>query len=127
MSILKISRLGHPILLQKCEIVKDITGSETKKIIHDMTDTMLDARGIGLAAPQVHINKQILIFRAPEDEQEKDIKITALINPKITKINEKVVNNQDIFNAKRKHDIILMRNLMGIFIFLVFFEARNFM
>ena len=92
MSILKISRLGHPILLQKCEIVKDVTSSETKKIIHDMTDTMLDAKGIGLAAPQVHINKQIFIFRAPEEEQEKDIKITALINPKITKINENTYN-----------------------------------
>lgn len=88
MSILKISRLGHPILLKKCKPVKDITGDNTRKIINDMTETMLDAKGIGLAAPQVHINKQIIIFRNPDDEQEKEIKITALINPKLFEIDD---------------------------------------
>ena len=92
MSILKIARLGHPILLQKAKIVEDITSNKTKKIIHDMTETMLDAKGIGLAAPQVHISKQVLIFRIPKEEEEErknnTIEITALINPKISKISE---------------------------------------
>ena len=92
MSILKIARLGHPILLQKAKPVEDITGSKTKKIIHDMTETMLDAKGIGLAAPQIHINRQIIIFRVPEEDDEKKIKITALINPKFKKINDKKDN-----------------------------------
>jgi|TARA_B110000438_G_C15441011_1_gene490400 peptide deformylase len=92
MSILKISRLGNPILLQKCKPVKDITADSTKQIIHDMTETMLDAKGIGLAAPQVHINQQIIIFRNPEDEQDKEIKITALINPKLIKIDDQTDN-----------------------------------
>ena len=63
MSILKISRLGPPILLQRTKSVKDIISAETKKIILDMTETMLDAKGIGLAAPQVHLSEQIIIFR----------------------------------------------------------------
>lgn len=88
MSILKISRLGHPILLKKCKPVKNITSAEIKKIIYDMSETMIDAKGIGLAAPQVHINLQIIIFRVPEDENEKEVKITALINPKIMKITD---------------------------------------
>ena len=92
MSILKIARLGHPILLQKAKLVEDITGNKTKKIIHDMTETMLDAKGIGLAAPQIHINRQIIIFRVPEEDDEKRIKITALINPKFTKITDKKDN-----------------------------------
>ena len=92
MSILKISKLGHPILLQKCKQVKDITSIDTRKMLNNMTETMLDAKGIGLAAPQVHINKQIMIFRVPEDEKEKEINITALINPKLTKINDKTDN-----------------------------------
>ena len=92
MSILKIARLGHPVLLQKAKPVEDITGSKTKKIIHDMTETMLDAKGIGLAAPQIHINRQIIIFRVPEEDDEKKIKITALINPKFKKINDKKDN-----------------------------------
>ena len=92
MSILKIARLGHPVLLQKAKPVEDITGSKTKKIIHDMTETMLDAKGIGLAAPQIHINRQIIIFRVPGEDDEKKIKITALINPKFKKINDKKDN-----------------------------------
>tara|TARA_B110000116_G_C16682012_1_gene511158 strand:- start:521 stop:1063 length:543 start_codon:yes stop_codon:yes gene_type:complete len=93
MSILKISRLGHPILLQKCNPVKDITGDITKKIINDMSETMIDAKGIGLAAPQVHINKQIIIFKDPDKENENEIKITVLINPKIEKIDDETDNN----------------------------------
>ena len=90
MSILKISRLGHPILLKKAKPVTNILGKEVKKIIFDMTETMLDAKGIGLAAPQVHINKQILLFRSfEEDDEEKEVNITVLINPKIIKISEK--------------------------------------
>ena len=90
MSILKISRLGHPILLKKAKPVTDILGKEVKKIIFDMTETMLDAKGIGLAAPQVHINKQILIFRSLEqNDEEKEVNITVLINPKIIKISDK--------------------------------------
>ena len=53
---------------------------------------MLDAKGIGLAAPQIHINRQIIIFRVPEEVDEKNIKITALINPKLTKITDKTEN-----------------------------------
>jgi len=92
MSILKIARLGHPILLQKAKLVEDITSNKTKKIIHDMTETMLDAKGIGLAAPQIHINRQIVIFRVPEEDDKKKIQITALINPKFKKITDKTEN-----------------------------------
>ena len=92
MSILKIARLGHPILLQKAKLVEDITSNKTKKIIQDMTETMLDAKGIGLSAPQIHINRQIIIFRVPEEDDEKKIKITALINPGFTKITDKTEN-----------------------------------
>ena len=95
MSILKISRLGHPILLKKAKPVNDILAKEVQKIVFDMTETMLDANGIGLAAPQVHINKQIMIFRTlkedegeKEVEKEREVNITALINPKIIKISD---------------------------------------
>ena len=88
MSILKISRLGHPILLEKTKLVQNIPDNEIKKIIYDMSETMIDAKGIGLAAPQVYINKQIMIFRTFNEggDENNEIKITALINPKISKI-----------------------------------------
>jgi len=95
MSILKIARLGHPILCSKAKPVKDIRKPDIKELINDMTETMLDAKGIGLAAPQVHINNQIMIFRAPEDQEneENQIKITALINPSITKTSNETEND----------------------------------
>ena len=46
MSILKISRLGHPILLEKTNLVQNIADNEIKKIIYDMSETMIDAKGI---------------------------------------------------------------------------------
>ena len=95
MSILKIATLGHPILLKKTSIVNKIPTPSIKKLIKDMTETMLDAKGLGLAAPQVHISKQIIIFRIPEEDVKKNnntIEITALINPKIITISEETDN-----------------------------------
>jgi peptide deformylase len=94
MSILKIARLGHPVLNKKAIIVKNLPDPKIKKLIEDMIETMLDANGIGLAAPQVHVNKQVIIFRIPKEEKdekdEKDelIEITALINPKLSNISD---------------------------------------
>ena len=94
MAILKIARLGHPILYRKADPVENVNDPEIKRLIHDMTETMLDADGVGLAAPQVHVNKQVIVFRVLNDNNEtKDdnkIEITALINPKISKESEEV-------------------------------------
>ena len=70
MSILKIAKLGHPILFKKADPVRNITHPGVKKILRSMSETMLDAKGVGLAAPQVHINKRILIFRNPDIVKE---------------------------------------------------------
>ena len=89
MSILKIAKIGHPILLKKTKEVKEIGSDSIKKIVFDMSETMLDTKGIGLAAPQVHINKRILIFQNPDIVEENiKIEITALINPTIEIITE---------------------------------------
>ena len=94
MSILKIARLGHPILYQKAALIEDITQPDIKNLVQDMTETMLDAKGIGLAAPQVHVSKQIIIFREQEDKEveNKEIKIVVVINPKIYKISDDTDN-----------------------------------
>ena len=96
MSILKIAKLGHPALQKKAIIVKDLPNPKIKKLIEDMIETMLDANGIGLAAPQVHVSKQVIIFRIPKEENEskdESIEITALINPKLSKISDDTVND----------------------------------
>ena len=87
MSILKIAKIGHPVLFKKADAVKSISKSEIKKLVMDMSETLLDANGIGLAAPQVYVSKKIIIFRLDEESQ---------INNKIT-INGVVIPIQTIW------------------------------
>ena len=70
MSILKIARLGHPVLHKKATIVKNFPNPTIQKLIKDMIETMFDSNGIGLAAPQVHVSKQVMIFRILEEESK---------------------------------------------------------
>jgi peptide deformylase len=66
MAILKIARMGHPVLRRVADPVADPTVPEIRRLIADMVDTMADAPGIGLAAPQVHVPKRLVIFHIPE-------------------------------------------------------------
>jgi peptide deformylase len=82
MAILKIAKMGHPILLQKAKEVEDPTSPKIRTLVNDMLDTLNDlgGSGVGLAAPQVHISLQVVIF---ETSIEKDTSLMTLINPKI--------------------------------------------
>ena len=90
MSILKIALLGHPILYKKASLVKNLPDLKINNLINDMAETMIDSNGIGLAAPQVHISKQIIIFRNFENQEvdQNKIKITPLINPVVRNISD---------------------------------------
>jgi peptide deformylase len=90
MAILKIARMGHPVLAQRAEEVPDPTAREVRLLIEDMMETMADAQGAGLAAPQVHVAKRLMIFAAPRERAEAEnpdtvqtdfCPMTALINP----------------------------------------------
>ena len=86
MAILKIAKLGHPVLLKKTNEISNLDSIDLKKIIYDMSETMIDANGIGLAAPQVHLSHRLFIYRNPDIEEEEKIKVSVLINPKIQNI-----------------------------------------
>ena len=64
MAILKIAKMGHPILNKKADIVQDPTSKKIKTLVNDMLDTLNDlgGSGVGLAAPQVHVSQQVVIF-----------------------------------------------------------------
>lgn len=85
MSILKIAKMGHPVLARVAEPVSDPQSPEIARIVEDMIETMVDANGAGLAAPQVHISQRIVVFHAPGDA---DGALTALINPEITPLSD---------------------------------------
>lgn len=88
MAILKIARMGHPVLLQRCAPVADPGAPEIRRLVADMMATMEDAHGAGLAAPQVHVSLRIFVFRAAteragQDPEDTPIGNSVLINPDI--------------------------------------------
>ena len=66
MAILKIARMGHPVLSRAADAVDDPAAPDILHLIADMVDTLADAGGVGLAAPQVHVPKRVVIFHVPE-------------------------------------------------------------
>jgi len=62
MAILKIARMGHPVLKRVAEPISDPTSAEVRRLVSDMLDTLEDADGTGLAAPQVHVPRRIVMF-----------------------------------------------------------------
>ena len=88
MPILKIAKLGHPVLLKKTNKISNLDDIDLKRIIYDMSETMIDANGIGLAAPQVHLSHRLFIYRNPTIEEGEKIKVSVLINPEVEKISD---------------------------------------
>lgn len=89
MAILKVARLGHPVLRQISETVapEHIKSPEVQQFIDDLIETMIEYDGAGLAAPQVHVSQQIVVFEVDANPRYPDadnIPLTVLINPTIT-------------------------------------------
>jgi peptide deformylase len=93
MAILKVVRLGHPVLRQATESVspQQLKSSEIQKFIDDMVETMKEYDGVGLAANQVHEAKQIAVLEVadnPRYPEKPRVPLTVLVNPKITPVTE---------------------------------------
>jgi peptide deformylase len=91
MAILKIARMGHPVLKRRADPVEDPSSPEIANLIKDMIDTLDDVGGVGLAAPQVHVPLRVVIFHVPKARMEEEdgegpaigVPLTFLINPTI--------------------------------------------
>jgi peptide deformylase len=85
MAILKVARMGHPVLRQECTPIplEAIKGPEVQRLIRDMFETMADYAGIGLAAPQVYEPVR-LVIAGGETERGGRPKFRVLINPELT-------------------------------------------
>ena len=90
MAILKVARMGHPVLRAKARPLQasEIRSPEVQRLIDDMFDTMHEYQGIGLAAPQIHVSVRLFVAgMAPDPDEEPDpdqVPEMALINPEIT-------------------------------------------
>jgi peptide deformylase len=73
-AILKVARMGHPVLRKPARPVADPTAPEVRRLVEDMFDTMVNAEGTGLAAPQVHVPLSVVLFYvAREGQEEEDV------------------------------------------------------
>ena len=93
MAILKVARLGHPVLRQKAQAVPvdDIRSAGIQRLIDDMVETMREYDGAGLAANQVHTLLQIAVIEVdanPRYPEAAAIPLTVLINPVVTPLGE---------------------------------------
>ena len=91
MALLKIARMGNPVLRARATEVDDPTAPWVQQLVDDMLETMEDAGGTGIAAPQVHMPHRIVLFRVPGErasdlpgDGEQDL--TVLINPVVEPI-----------------------------------------
>lgn len=100
MAILKIARMGHPILKRRAEPIADLSAPEVRRLVDDMLDTLEDSGGTGLAAPQVYVPARLVMFyvssaraaredvESDEAEDEQDVPLTVLVNPTIEPLTE---------------------------------------
>jgi len=88
MSILKVSRLGHPVLREKARPLTPafLARPSTQTLIDNMIETMFEYHGVGLAAPQIH---ESLLLTVIESQGERgSIPLTVLVNPVVTVIGD---------------------------------------
>ena len=83
MAILPILKYPDPRLRNKAKEVKDVN-KEVQSLIHDMFETMIDAKGIGLAATQIDVHKRVIVMDLSEDHSDPRV----FINPSIEVLNE---------------------------------------
>lgn len=94
MAVLKILRMGHPLLRMRSEKVDDPASNEVKRLVSNMISTLNRAKGAGLAAPQVGVLKRVVIFRVPKERIKEErnsniVDLTVLVNPKIKILTKK--------------------------------------
>ena len=102
MALLKLARMGHPTLRGVASPVDDPGDPDVLALVQDMMETMADAGGVGLAAPQVYVARRVVIFHVPRlragnpdaDDSADDgpVPLTVLINPEIEPLTEERVS-----------------------------------
>ena len=94
MAVHEILKMGDPRLLRVAQPVRAFDTPELHALVADMFDTMEEARGAGLAAPQIGVDLQLVIFGFASNERYPEappVPRTVLLNPQITALDEEVV------------------------------------
>lgn len=101
MALRNIRKIGDPVLNKKCREVTEVT-DKIKVLIGDMLETMYDAMGVGLAAPQVGILKRIVVIDVSEQANEPII----LINPQIIETSGSQTGEEGCLSVPKKSGVV---------------------
>ena len=91
MAIRDVLKMGDPRLLEPARPIEDFASIELAKLIVDMHDTMRALNGAGLAAPQIGVGLQVVIFEVNANPRYPDVEsvpFTVLINPVLTPLSD---------------------------------------
>jgi peptide deformylase len=96
MSILKVARIGHPVIRTAAKAVPKKAFSDPlfQKLVDDMRETMYEYEGVGLAGPQVHESWRLAVIEVPssDDRSRAEVPFMVLVNPVITPLAEEREN-----------------------------------
>jgi peptide deformylase len=95
MAILKIARMGHPVLRRHADPVTLPFPGVLRQLALDMVESMADAPGVGLAAPQVHVSWRMIVFKVPAERAgsrpgDEALDAQVLINPEVTPLTDEM-------------------------------------
>lgn len=107
MALRNIRELGDPVLNKKCKEVKEVT-ERTRDLIDDMFETMYDAEGVGLAAPQVGILKRIVVVDVTGEDP------ILLINPVIMETSGEQTGNEGCLSVPGKTGVVTRPNYVKV-------------
>jgi peptide deformylase len=90
MAILKVARMGHPILRQRARplTTTEIREASLQRLVDDMMETMHEYSGIGLAGPQVH--QGLRLFVAGLETEGGKLRVVPFLNPEVTPVGDRV-------------------------------------
>jgi peptide deformylase len=91
-SILKVARIGHPVVraLARAVGMDELRSPEVQRLLDDMAETMHEYDGVGLAAPQVHVGLRVAVIEVStsDERSEQAVPLTFLINPEVTPLGQ---------------------------------------
>lgn len=95
MAIREIITIGHPTLRKKARKLTKF-GPELRQLIEDMVETMHEAPGVGLAAPQVNVSERVIVVELPADEEEGvPAELYVFVNPEIVKRSREIEDGRE--------------------------------
>lgn len=107
MAIRNIREIGDPVLNKSCKVVKEVT-DRTRELIEDMFDTMYEAQGVGLAAPQVGILKRIVTIDVTWEDP------ILLVNPTILETSGEQTGNEGCLSVPGKTGVVTRPNYVKV-------------